>query len=145
LLPTIPSLGELELGVTLNVVDKTDAGPASRALLVSFSQDIGSRYAVFLRYGHNDGKLNDIEEMLSTGIVFKGIFGFTSDWIGVAFMWAQPADSSLRDQFGVEAYWRLQMTERVQFTPDLQIIVHPTFRPSADVEVVGGLRLLISF
>jgi porin len=145
LLPTIPSLGKLELSVTLNAVNKTDAGPASRAVLLSVSQDIGDRYGVFLRYGHNDGKLNDIEEMVSTGIVFKGIFDFASDWVGVAFMWAQPVDSSLRNQFGVETYWRLQLTERVQFTPDLQIIVNPTFRPTSDVEVVGGLRLLFSF
>ena len=145
LIPTIPSLGKLEVSVTLNAVEKTTAGPSSRAALVSLSQDIGSRVGFFLRYGHNDGKLNDIEQMLSTGFVFKGIFGFTNDWIGVAFMWAQPVDSTLRDQLGVEAYWRLQMTERVQFTPDLQIILNPTFRPGADLEVVGGLRLLFSF
>jgi porin len=145
LLPIIPSLGKLEISVTLNAVDKTDDGPASEAVLVSLSQDIGDRFGFFLRYGHNDGKLNDIEEMLSTGIVFKGIFDFTSDWVGVAFMWAQPVDSTLRDQLGVEAYWRLQITERVQFTPDLQIILNPTFRPNADLEVVGGLRLLFSF
>jgi porin len=138
-------LGKLEISVTLNAVDKTDDGPASEAVLVSLSQDIGDRFGFFLRYGHNDGKLNDIEEMLSTGIVFKGIFDFTSDWVGVAFMWAQPVDSTLRDQLGVEAYWRLQITERVQFTPDLQIILNPTFRPNADLEVVGGLRLLFSF
>jgi hypothetical protein len=145
LIPTIPSLGKLEISVTLNAVEKTTAGPSSRAALVSLSQDIGSRVGFFLRYGHNDGKLNDIEQMLSTGFVFKGIFDFTNDWIGVAFMWAQPADSSLRDQHGVEAYWRFQLTKHVQFTPDLQIIVNPTFRPSSDIEVVGGLRLLFSF
>ncbi len=145
LIPYVPSLGELELGVTLNAVDETEAEPASRAVLLSVSQDIGSRYAVFLRYGHNDGKRNDIDEMLSVGIVFKGVFAFTSDWIGAAFMWAAPTDSTLRDQFGIEAYWRLQLTERIQFTPDLQVIIHPAYRPEADLEAVGGLRLMITF
>jgi porin len=145
LIPTIPSLGKLEVSVTLNAVEKTPAAPASQAVLVSLSQDIGSRLGFFLRYGHNDGKLNDIEQMFSTGFVFKGAFNFSNDWIGLAFMWAQPADSSLRDQYGFEAYWRLQMTEHVQFTPDLQVIVDPTFRPGAGLEVVGGLRLLFSF
>jgi porin len=145
LIPTIPKLGKLELSVTLNSVEKTSAAPSSRAVLVSLSQDLGSQFGFFLRYGHNDGELNDVEQMFSTGFVYKGIFDFANDWIGVAFMWAQPEDSSLRDQYGVEAYWRFQITEHVQFTPDLQIIVNPSFRPSADVEVVGGLRLLFSF
>ena len=144
LTPMIPSLGRLEFGVTLTATDRTEDGPASQGVLVSLSQDIGDRYAVFLRYGYNDGKRGGIDQMVSAGIVFKGIFDFASDWIGASFMWARPAESELRDQYGIEAYWRFQLTERVQFTPDLQIIVHPTHRSRAEAEVVGALRLFIS-
>ncbi len=69
---------------------------------------------------------------------------FTNDWIRAAFIWGHPADPTLRDQFGIEAYWRLQLRERVQFTPDLQVIIHPSDRPQSKTEFVAGLRLLIS-
>jgi hypothetical protein len=144
LTPTIPSLGLFEFSVTLNAIDRTRDGPASEGLLISLSQDFGERFSFFMRYGLNDGKRTDIEEMVSVGVVFKGIFQFTGDWIGAAFMWGHPADSSLRDQFGIEAYWRLQLRDRVQFTPDLQVIVHPSGRPHSKTEFVGGLRILIS-
>jgi len=144
LTPMIPSLGRLELGVTLSATDKTKEGPASRGVLVSLSQDIGDRYALFFRYGLNDGKRGGIDQMASTGIVFKGIFDFANDWIGASIMWAQPTESGLRDQYGIEIYWRLQLTERIQFTPDLQIIIHPTYRSHAKAEVVASLRLFFS-
>ena len=144
LTPKIPSLGLLELSVTLNAIDRTKDGPASQGILVSLSQDFGDRFAFFFRYGLNDGKRTDIDEMVSVGVVIKGIFHFTSDWIGAAFTWGHPADPTLRDQFGIETYWRLQLRERVQFTPDLQVIIHPSGRPRAKTEFVGGLRILIS-
>ena len=144
LTPKIPSLGLFELSVTLNAIDRTKDGPASQGILISMSQDFGDRFAFFFRYGLNDGKRTDIDEMVSAGVVFKGIFHFTSDWIGAAFTWGHPADSTLRDQFGIEAYWRLQLRERVQFTPDLQVIIHPSGRSHSKTEFVGGLRVLIS-
>jgi len=144
LTPTIPSLGLLEFSVTLNAIDRTRYAPAGESLLVSLSQDFGGRFSFFMRYGLNDGKLTDIEEMASVGVVFKGIFQFTGDWIGAAFTWGHPADSTLRDQYGIEAYWRLQLRERVQLTPDIQVIVHPSGRPHSKTEFVGGLRILIS-
>jgi len=144
LTPVIPSLGLLEFSVTLNAIDRTRDGPASQGILVSLSQDFGNRFSVFFRYGLNDGKRTELDQMVSVGGVFKGIFHFTNDWIGAAFTWGHPADPTLRDQFGIEAYWRLQLRERVQFTPDLQVIIHPSNRSHSKTEFVAGLRLLIS-
>ena len=42
---------------------------------------------------------------MSGGIIAKGPFGFTSDWIGASFMWTYPAEPGLRDQYGIETYW----------------------------------------
>jgi hypothetical protein len=51
--------------------------------------------------------------------------GRDRDGIGCVFMWGDVSDDSLRSEYALETYWRVQLTERLEFTPDLQIHLHP--------------------
>ena len=53
----------------------------------------------------------------STGIVFTQAFAYINDWLGIGFIWTDPSESSRRDDYGMETFWRLQLTQNVQVTP----------------------------
>jgi porin len=82
---------------------------------------------------------------LATGVVFTNAFGYNNDWLGLGFIWQDPSDGNRRDDYGMEAFWRLQMTEHIQVTPDVQIYFDPSTSPTRDVEAAFGLRVGIYF
>lgn len=121
-------------------VDRTANNPAGEGFAVSIDQDVSEEWATFLRYGIAFGARRDLAQTLSSGVVFKQPFNFARDRLGVAFMWGRPTNRQLRDQYGLESYWRVQLTDRVEFGPDLQLLINPSKAPMNDVEIVGGLR-----
>jgi hypothetical protein len=42
-------------------------------------------------------------------------------------------------------FWRLQITENIQVTPDVQLYFNPSTSPSSDIEAAFGLRVGIYF
>lgn len=118
-------------------VDASHLGPESQAWLLSAEQEVGEDAALFARYGTNDGRRTDLRQSASGGVVFTGPFGFTDDWLGLGGTWGRPSDPALPDEVGLEAYWRLQLSERIQFTPDLQVLLRP------ETQVTGGVRLTL--
>jgi len=62
------------------------------------------------------------------------------DLAGLSLAWGQPSVSGIRDQYVVEAFYRLQLTPELQLTPDIEFIVNPSFNPTEDLIVVFGLR-----
>jgi porin len=141
LTPAIEGVGAGTYRLTGFHRDRTPSEPAAGGAALSFEQQIGSGYGLFLRYAVVDGGTTDLEQVLGAGVVLRQPLGRTRDWLGFAFMWGDLSDDSMQDQYGFETYWRLQLTERLEFTPDLQVHLHPSGRGSASI--VGGLRLRI--
>jgi porin len=50
-----------------------------------------------------------------------------------------------RDQYTVEAYYRLQIADHLTITPDIQLIKDPATNPDDDFLWVAGLRARLSF
>jgi porin len=80
---------------------------------------------------------------VTAGIGLRGIFGNRDDLTGVAVAWGQPEDRSLRNQYVAEVFYRVQLTEYIQVTPDLQLIVEPSKNRENDTIGVLGLRIRI--
>ncbi|MAC19585.1 MAG: hypothetical protein CMJ23_07950 [Phycisphaerae bacterium] len=55
------------------------------------------------------------------------------------------AASPASPQSMIEAFYRVQLTESMQLTPDLQVVFHPGARSDTEVSVVLGLRLTTDF
>ena len=123
--PEIPGVGAGTYRFTGFWRDETEAAPAAAGWALSFEQDLGERAGLFLRYAGVDEEECDLQQVLGTGVVLRRPFGRARDWIGFAFMWGDVSDESRSDEYALETYWRIQLTERLEFTPDLQIHVHP--------------------
>ena len=50
-----------------------------------------------------------------------------------------------RPQSMIEAFYRIQLTESMQLSPDIQVIFKPGTRSDVDTSVVLGLRLTTDF
>ena len=142
LTPEIPGIGAGTYRLAGFWRDETEAAPAAAGWALSFEQDLGERAGLFLRYAAVDEEECDLEQVLGTGVVLRRPFGRDRDWIGFAFMWGDVSDDSLRNEYALETYWRVQLTERLEFTPDLQIHIHPD--RGDGVSLMGGLRLRIA-
>jgi hypothetical protein len=107
---------------------------------VSIDQEFGEKTAFAFHYGDNDGKRKEIERLAGAGVLIKHVLRFQVDEFGLGGFWAEPGDPSLRDEYGFEAFWRFQLTQRTQLTPDLQVW-RPSRAASDNWHGVMSLRL----
>jgi porin len=147
--PEICGLGKGRYEVNFSHIERTErfggAGSSSSVWLFSFQQELSPKLATFFRFGTGDGRRTAVQQSLATGLVFTQFLGYNNDWLGVGFMWQDPSDSTRRDDYGMEMFWRLQLTENIQLTPDVQLYFDPSRNPNRDLEAAFGLRIGIYF
>ena len=99
-------------------------------------------YVAFLRAGYSEGGAAQMRRFIGIGGSGK-ILG--RDTLGCAVSWGSPPDKSLRDQYTSECFYRLQVTQNLTISPDIQATYKPSFNPAKDWVAVVGLRLRIAF
>jgi len=95
---------------------------------------------VRIGYAKDAGVLNDRSISIGTGYDARG----GSDFAGLAANWSRASDSS-RDQYTLEVFYRYDLTDFLQVTPEIQYVVKPAFAPETDEILVFGLRLRAFF
>jgi hypothetical protein len=92
-----------------------------------------------LRHSFNGRVASGVKTSANVGIVFNRPLGWGNDSLGFGLLYARSDDENLRDEFGVEAYWRLQITHRFDLTPDIQLVRRA--RGDSGISAIPGLRL----
>jgi porin len=131
--------------VTLWQVDeRSRAGtPDGWGISASITKSTDSGFMPFLRGGWADDGGSFYEASVSAG------FGYTPNpgqsMLGVGLNWNRPNRSTfgtnLDDQYSLEIFQQLQITEGIELTPSVQIIKDPALNPTDDWSVFFGLRL----
>ena len=113
----------------------------------SISGLVGSRWFPFLRAGWSKDGGTLYEGSVSTGFGFKPARG-VGFW-GIGLNWARPNENTfgaeLNDQYTLETYFRLQLTQRFQLTPSIQYLKNPAANPLQSSLFVFGLRARAAF
>jgi hypothetical protein len=135
--------------VTYSYIGRTGAGPSEgpgHSVVVTASQRIHDRWGLFGRYTQAFRRLpqDDFRLAVVAGFVRLGPFGFSSDRVGLAYIFDKPSDGALRNEHGIEVYWRFQLTQLFSVTPDLQVYFTPSKAMDDDFSVIGGLRLQLA-
>ena len=135
--------------ITYSYIGRTGPGPnegPGHSVVVTASQRIHDRWGLFGRYTQAFRRLpqDDIRLAVVAGVVRLGPFGFSSDRVGIAYIFDKPSDGSLRNEHGMELYWRFQLTQLFSVTPDLQVYFTPSKAMDDDFTVIGGLRLQLA-
>jgi carbohydrate-selective porin OprB len=141
LTPQLEGLGPGTYRFTVFHRDGNDRRQENYGFALSFDQQMSDEYALFLRYGIGNARVGAIEKTASTGIVFIQPFGFPDDALGFAAFWGQSTNGSRHSDWGLETFWRWQVTPRGEFTPGWQVHFDPSGNPDKDVVGVFTLRL----
>jgi porin len=140
--PNLPGLGEGNYRFMVYTRDTEAQNTAGWSL--SFDQNLGEELGVFLRYDSNDGRVSAISQLISGGVAFLKPFGRVDDQAGIGVSFAHPSNPDLRDEYSAEAYYRVQLTDFLEFSTSAQAVVHPA---TAAEEVIGvfGVRFRVLF
>lgn len=60
--------------------------------------------------------------------------------LGASFGWAEPNIPDSKDQMTFEVFYRLNLTQHLEVTPDFQWIINPTLNPGNSNIVYFGIR-----
>lgn len=99
-------------------------------------------WMAFAKAGWSEGSAPLYNETVTIGALRR--FAYRSDLVGLAANWGAPADSSLRDQYTGELFYRLQLAQNLAITPSLQLVVDPALNPDEDEVWIGGLRVRLT-
>ncbi|NIP30601.1 MAG: hypothetical protein GTO02_11760 [Candidatus Dadabacteria bacterium] len=121
--------------------------PSGRGLAITFQQQFRNEYNTFLRYSYTNGDVTDVKQLLSGGVgVYDPLhLGINDNLLGLAFAWGEPEVNSLRSQYVIESFLRLQVFPSIQVTPDIQLIINPSEAPDENIVAVLGMRFRIAF
>jgi hypothetical protein len=127
-----------------NTDARRNAGKQSdNGLALTLEQQLGrnGKLVPFLRYALADRGINGIRENLSIGLGLDDVLGQNDDLIGLACSWQQPSNTTLRDQYVFETFYRFYITPKTHLTPEIQVVTHPANAPNKDSVTMFGLRL----
>ncbi|WP_425398399.1 carbohydrate porin [Aeoliella sp.] len=126
-------------------IDATETEPRGRGLALSFDQPLGDAYGAFFRFSQADGRRRALRKFVNSGFVWLAPGGWEDDRAGIGFIWGQPTDRRLSDQYGLELFYRWQATARMEFSTDVQWIIDPALTNARESLAVGGMRVRWTF
>lgn len=100
---------------------------------------------VFARYAYSASTATIAQHIAATGVGLTPFDQRDDDIFGLAFAYGRPAVRTLRDQYVLESFYRIQLTSEIQLTPDIQFIFNPSLNQTEDLIVVVGGRARFSF
>lgn len=107
------------------------------------------RWVVYANYTYNTAQGGPFgatvaDHSAAGGVAFLRPFRVNGEW-SLGAVWAKPINRTLRDQYGIETYWKVLLSEDIWVTPDLQVIFKPTYNTTKAVLAVGGIKLRVFF
>ena len=60
-------------------------------------------------------------------------------------VWMEPIPDDLREQYGLNAYWKILLMPNLWITPGAQLIFDPTFNPEKDSVTIGQIKARLFF
>ena len=133
-------LTNVHLGV-FHVDDRKDAGvPGGHGAMLSANVTLDESVMLFGRLGWSDGDAPIARRAVNAGVMWRP--GFYDDLFGFGVTVADPSDQSLDTQTTVEAFYRLDVSDNLALTADVQYLKNPG--SNSNDPLVFGLRLRVN-
>jgi porin len=116
--------------------------PEGWGLAISASWFFGDRWMPFVRGGYSHDGGAPLERTVAGGL---GVLIRKADLLGVGLSWGRPQARGARDQYTTELFYRIQLLPSFALTPDVQLIVDPSFDVGDNVVAVFGIRARLAF
>ncbi len=87
------------------------------------------------------------KQSFTAGLSYLKPFGIDGE-ASVSLLYLDPIDEifsgPVRDQYGVEAYWRIKLSNNIWITPGIHLIFDPALNPTEDLIVVPNIKMRIA-
>ena len=100
------------------------------------------KWSPFLRAGYAKDAGTSLDCTISVGTGYNARGG--NDLAGLGGSWGKAPDNS-RDQYTLEGFYRFEIADFLQLTPQIQYVVDPANDPATDEILVIGARLRVFF
>jgi porin len=114
---------------------------AGSGVALSADQETNSQMVPFMRVGYCPAGAARTSIEVDWGVVSVAPFERTSDRLGFGATWARPTAPSTHDQFAFELFYRAQVVDGFQITPDAEFIINPALAPNSSFQAVVGVRV----
>ena len=114
---------------------------------VMLEQDLPMGFRFMAEYGLSNSNLSPVEQAMNLVVNISNPFGRSNDLVGIGLNWSKPTSeykNSHREETFMEIFYRLQLTDSMQLTPDLQVVFTPATGDEEPI-VLFGLRLRTQF
>ena len=130
-------------------------------------QEIGNGWTPFFRWGIGDSDATNIRQTYGGGIANVDPFGRHGDMFGVGVSWADPSGQltygttspgtspstgtanttpfPARQETLLETFYRINLTDSVQISPDIEWLIRPAYPRANSGTVIAGLRVKVVF
>ena len=108
---------------------------------LSVDQEVPMHLVPFLRLGYCPAGVGRTSTEVDWGVVSVEPLGRPSDRLGIGATWAQPTPPSTHDQFAIEAFYRAELVDGFQVTPDVELIFDPALNPNSTFQAIFGIRV----
>ena len=117
--------------------------PSGWGLSFSAQHVIDERWVALSRISYSDTELTPTK-LLATFTLGGGRKFRSHDFLGATLSWGQASNRQLRDQTGLESFYRLMVTPRTSIIPTLHLIFNPSNNPDKDMIAILGIHARFS-
>lgn len=102
------------------------------------------RIVAFGNYAYNTSEgggfsYTNTQRAINLGAAYLKLFNVKGE-LALAASWAQPIDKDLRNQFGIETYWKLLLGSDLWVTPGTQLIWNPSQNQSTNFIFIPQIK-----
>ncbi len=114
---------------------------AGSGVALSADQELPNQMVPFMRMGYCPAGAGRTSTEVDWGVVSVAPFERSADRLGFGATWAKPTAPSTHDQFAFELFYRAQVVDGFQVTPDAEFIINPALNPNSNFQAVFGIRV----
>jgi hypothetical protein len=122
---------------------------SGNAMSIVLQQEIAESTAIWSQYLLCSSEIGPAQQELTFGLSIVNCFDRSNDGFGIGIGWTDPSSTAFpgwRQRFQLETYYRLQLTESWQLSPDFQFLSRPADPQSEERPIYAfALRLLTEF
>jgi len=114
---------------------------AGSGVALSADQELLHQMVPFMRLGYCPAGAGRTSIEADWGVVSVAPFERSTDRLGFGATWARPTPPSTHDQFAFEFFYRAQLVDGLQISPDAEFIIYPALNPNTNFQAVLGFRV----
>jgi hypothetical protein len=110
------------------------------------------RWIIFANYTYNTAQGGGVagtlsEHTMTTGMAYKNPLNVSGE-VAVGFLYMNPIEEifnvEVRNQYGLEAYWRISLTRNIWVTPGAQLVFHPSINMTSDFIAIPHIKFRVA-